>query len=102
MDWFLKFPHLNDESLLALKRGIDDGFRSFTRAYGDVIESFFAPLKYFLIHSENFLTQTPWPIITGLILTVAWFASRSIKVTASALLILLARHRVCALTAHMR
>jgi len=90
VDWLSEFPHLDDESLLALKKAIDDGFRAFTRAYGDSIESFFDPLKYFLIHAENFMTGTPWPIVTGLILAIAWLASRSVKVVISALFILLA------------
>ena len=42
MDWLTSFPHMNDNSLRELKKAIDEGFRAFTRAYGDGIESFFA------------------------------------------------------------
>jgi glycine betaine/proline transport system permease protein len=79
MDWLTRFPHLNDDALTALKRAIDEAFRAFTRAYGDRIESFFDPLQYFLIHSERFMTQTPWPIILILIGGLAWIFSRSLK-----------------------
>ena len=41
MDWLTSFPHLDDDLLRALKKAIDDGFRSFTRAYGDAIEARF-------------------------------------------------------------
>ncbi|HEV7304768.1 MAG TPA: proline/glycine betaine ABC transporter permease, partial [Ensifer sp.] len=35
MEWLYEFPHMNDDALRALKKAIDEGFRSFTRAYGD-------------------------------------------------------------------
>jgi glycine betaine/proline transport system permease protein len=89
MDWFYKFPHMDDDALRNLKKAIDDGFRAFTRAYGDQIESFFSPLQHFLIASERFMTQTPWPIITLIILAIAWAASRSLKVVLGCLVTLL-------------
>ncbi|AYG61829.1 ABC transporter permease [Rhizobium jaguaris] len=89
MDWFYKFPHMDDDALRNLKKAIDDGFRAFTRAYGDPIESFFSPLQHFLVASERFMTQTPWPIITLIILAIAWAASRSLKVVLGCLLTLL-------------
>lgn len=89
MDWLIDFPHLGDESLRALKKTIDEGFRAFTRAYGDAIEAFFDPLQWFLIQSEKFMTNTPWPIIVGLVALIAWAASRSWKVVASAIVTLL-------------
>ncbi|KLK90320.1 ABC transporter permease [Microvirga vignae] len=80
MDWLSKFPNMNDEALTALKKAIDDGFRAFTRSYGDGIEEFFEPLQYFLVQCERFMTGTPWPIILLLIAAIAWFASRSWKI----------------------
>ena len=89
MEWFYKFPHMNDDALRNLKKAIDDGFRAFTRAYGDGIESLFVPLQHFLIAAERFMTQTPWPIITAIILVIAWFASRSLKIVFGCLVTLL-------------
>ncbi|MEZ2128654.1 MULTISPECIES: ABC transporter permease [unclassified Sinorhizobium] len=89
MEWFYKFPHMNDDTLRNLKKGIDDGFRAFTRAYGDVIEGLFSPLQHFLITAERFMTQTPWPIIILIILAVAWLASRSVKIVIGCLVTLL-------------
>ena len=88
MDWLTSFPHLNDDLLRATKKAIDDGFRSFTRSYGDLIESFFDPLQYFLIQSERFMTNTPWPIIMVLVAALAWFGSRSLKIVIGSLLTL--------------
>ncbi|AFL51182.1 glycine betaine/proline transport system permease protein [Sinorhizobium fredii] len=90
MDWFYEFPHMNDDSLRSLKKAIDEGFRGFTRAYGDAIEGFFSPLQHFLIAAERFMTQTPWPIITLIVLAIAWGASRSWKVVLGCLVTLLA------------
>ena len=90
MEWLYEFPHMNDDALRALKKAIDEGFRSFTRAYGDAIEGFFSPLQHFLIASERFMTQTPWPIIIVIILAIAWGASRSLKVVLGCLVTLLA------------
>ncbi len=90
MEWLYKFPHMDDDSLRNLKKAIDDGFRAFTRTYGDGIEAFFSPLQKFLIASERFMTQTPWPIITLIIMAIAWAASRSVKVVLGCLFTLLA------------
>ncbi len=89
MDWFYNFPHMNDDSLRVLKQTIDENFRFFTRAYGESIENLFKPLQSFLIGAERFMTLTPWPIITLLILVMAWFASRSIKIVLGCLLTLM-------------
>ncbi|MGO8657681.1 proline/glycine betaine ABC transporter permease, partial [Rhizobium ruizarguesonis] len=66
-----------------------DGFRTFTRTYGDAIESLFSPLQHFLIAADRFMTQTPWPIITAIILVIAWFGSRSLKIVFGCLVTLL-------------
>lgn len=81
MDWLYRFPNLDNATLTNLKKAIDETFRSFTRAYGDAIESFFNPLQYFLIQAERFMTGTPWPVILLLVAAIAWFSSRSIKIT---------------------
>jgi glycine betaine/proline transport system permease protein len=80
LNWFFTFPHLNDDFLRAFKKAVDEGFRGFTRAYGDGIESFFDPLQYFLIHSERLLTGMPWPVTIAIVAAIAWFASRSWKI----------------------
>jgi glycine betaine/proline transport system permease protein len=90
MEWLYRFPHMDDETLRVLKKTIDEGFRAFTRSYGDSIESFFSPLQYFLVQAERLTTQTPWPVVVALILAIAWVASRSLKLVLLCLLTLLA------------
>lgn len=89
MDWFWSFPHMNDNALRELRRAIDDGFRNFTRGYGDMIEGVFEPLRLFLIQSEWLLLNTPWPIVILAIATIAWFASRSWAIAVGSVLTLL-------------
>lgn len=89
MDWFTTFPNLNEDFLRDLKKGIDEGFRMFTRTYGDAIERFFDPLQYFLTYSERFMTTTPWPIIMLLVGGIAWLGSRSLKIVVGSLVGLL-------------
>ncbi|HTO31027.1 MAG TPA: proline/glycine betaine ABC transporter permease [Pararhizobium sp.] len=89
MDWFFKFPHMDDDSLRNLKKAIDEGFRGFTRAYGDMIEGLFYPLQQFLIYAERFMLKTPWPIITLIVLAIAFAATRSLRIVAGCLVTLL-------------
>ena len=80
MDWLTKFPTISDGTLRNLKKAIDDGFREFTRGYGDAIEGFFSPLQTLLIWSERLMTRTPWIIVFIVILLIVWFASRNIRI----------------------
>ncbi|MFC3628897.1 ABC transporter permease [Paracoccus angustae] len=88
MTWFDEFPQIDNGLLRDLKRAIDDGFRSFTRSYGDAIEGLFDPLRHFLNWSEDLLTSTPWPIVMLIAAALAWLASRSAKMVMGAILTL--------------
>ena len=77
MDFLDEFPTMDREELRDLKKAIDLGFRSFSRAYGDALESFFEPLLYFLVWLEKLLMNAPWPIIIIVLATLAWLGARS-------------------------
>ena len=80
MDWLTEFPELGRRDLRDFRKSIDQGFKEFTRAYGENIESFFEPLLHFLIWLEKLLLATPWPILIAAVCLIAWIASRSIKI----------------------
>ena len=80
MNWLINFPELERSDLQAFRKSIDQGFKSFTRTYGESIESFFDPLLQFLIWLEKLLLATPWPLFILVVAALAWFASRSIKI----------------------
>ena len=90
MSWLEDFPALGAETLSALRRAIDGAFRGFTREYGEVLERLFDPLREFLLFSERLLTQSPWPVVIGVIALIAWFASRSWKIVVGTVVTLLA------------
>jgi glycine betaine/proline transport system permease protein len=77
MSFFDRFPALGRRDLMELRQSIDNGFRNFSREYGEALENFFDPLLYFLIWLEKLLIATPWPVIIITIGLLAWAGSRS-------------------------
>lgn len=80
MDWLTEFPELGRRDLRDFRKGIDEGFKSFTREYGESIENFFDPLLQFLIWLERLLIATPWPLFIMIVAGLGWLASRNIKI----------------------
>ena len=82
MENFLtKFPEMPTEAYRAMKKGVDAGYKSFAREYGDAIDAFFEPLLQLLVFFEKLLISTPWPIVLGVILALTYWGSRSVKIT---------------------
>ena len=90
MDFLTKFHVMERKSLMELRKGIDQTFREFSRAYGDGIEAFFDPLLFFLIRLEKLLLATPWPIILLILGGLAWLGSRSWKLVVGSILAFMA------------
>src|SRR5258705_5113644 len=82
MDWLFKFPQLDPELLLGVKRSIDGSLRALTRVYGERIEDFFYPLQQALIFFEKVTSGAPWPLVIAVLGVVAWFAARRWTVVA--------------------
>jgi len=77
MDFLTEIPELGRGDLRDFKKAIDFGFRSFSRAYGDALESFFDPLLHFMIWFEKLLINSPWLVVLGVIAGLTWLGSRS-------------------------
>ena len=77
MDFLTEIPELGRGDLRDFKKAIDFGFRSFSRAYGDALESFFDPLLHFMIWFEQLLINSPWLVVLGVIAGLTWLGSRS-------------------------
>lgn len=88
MDW-IEFPSLGRRDLRDLRLTIDGAFKDFTRAYGEMLESFFAPLKTFLVALEGLLISSPWPLVLLVLTGIVFLMSRSVKITAGSLIALL-------------
>ena len=82
MDFLDEFPTMDRQELRELKKAIDLGFRNFSRAYGDALETFFEPLLYFMVWLEKLLIITPWPIIILVMGGLAWLGARSLLAVA--------------------
>ena len=65
---------------------VDSAFRDFTREFGDIIETIFNPLLFFLAQFEQLLLATPWPVFLLGAGALAWIGSRSLKVTVGVML----------------
>jgi glycine betaine/proline transport system permease protein len=89
MSFLKEFPSMGAEQLSAMRRAIDGTFRTFSREYGETLERLFDPLRDFLMYSERLLTQSPWPVVIGVIALIAWLASRSTKIVIGTVLTLL-------------
>lgn len=85
---FTQFPQIGRSDLRLMRQTIDGGFREFTRAYGDTLESAFEPLKSFLIFIENLLIDSPWFVVLAVLCGLIFVMSRSLKVTVGAALAL--------------
>ncbi len=81
-EWLLTFPELNRETLRALRRSLDEGYRGFSRTFGESIENFFDPLLAFLVWFERLLLASPWWLVLVALGAIAFGASRSIRLVA--------------------
>jgi glycine betaine/proline transport system permease protein len=81
-DWLVEFPSLPRETLLALRRTIDDGSREFSRNSGMAIEDFFDPLLQFMIWFEQLLLNSPWWLVVIVVAALAYGAARSLWMVA--------------------
>jgi glycine betaine/proline transport system permease protein len=79
--WLSEIPQLDRHQLLDIRKTLDGAYRSFSREYGDSIESFFDPLLTFLIWFEKLLLGSPWWLVVAVLAVFAYAASRSWKLT---------------------
>lgn len=87
--WLTKFPQMDRSDLLSIRKSLDGTYREFSRSYGDLIESFFDPLLYFLVWFEKLLLQSPWWLIILALTSLIYVATRSWKLSASSVVALL-------------
>lgn len=81
MSWLTEFPELGRGTLLTMRKTLDEGYRDFSRAYGEAIENFFDPVLAFLVWFEDLLLATPWWLMIGILVGITHFAARSIKLS---------------------
>lgn len=80
-NWLVEFPALGRDDLRGLQKSIDEGFREFSRSYGQGLEDFFEPLLQFMIWFERLLLGAPWWLVIIVIAGLSYLASRNWKLT---------------------
>ena len=80
--WLNEFPAMARDDLLAIRKALDEGYRQFSRSYGDGIETLFDPLLRFLVWFEDLLLQSPWWLVIAAVAALTYLASRSWKLCA--------------------
>jgi glycine betaine/proline transport system permease protein len=73
-----------------IQKSIDVGYKHFTRAWGDQIESFFDPLLDFLVWTENLAVNSPWWLTLLIIAVVVYFMTRRWQYAAGVVIAMLA------------
>ena len=89
-DWVLNFPTLDIATLRSVHKSIDAAYRTFSRNYGDSIESIFDPLLWLLIKFEWVLLNAPWWVVIVAIAGICFAASRRVRLTVGVILVFLA------------
>ncbi|MEE9534288.1 MAG: proline/glycine betaine ABC transporter permease [Acidimicrobiia bacterium] len=79
--WITEFPEMDRATLVAIRKALDGAYREFSRSYGDMIESFFDPLLFFLVWFEKLLLNTTWLAVLAALVILAYGASRSIRLS---------------------
>ena len=82
----IEFPQLDRESLLYIRKTLDGAYKEFSRSYGDIIESIFDPLLYFLVWFEKLLINSPWVVVLAVIIGIVYSATRSWKLSLGVLI----------------
>ncbi|MDE0102200.1 MAG: proline/glycine betaine ABC transporter permease [Bryobacterales bacterium] len=88
-EWLKSFPTLGEEFLRSVRRVFDEGYRSFSREYGEAVEAIFDPLLYLLVWFERLLLATPWWLVVAAVCALCYAATRSKKLVAWTLATLL-------------
>ena len=87
--WLNRFPQMDREQLLTIRKTLDGAYRDFSREYGEIIEALFDPLLDFLVWFEQLLTGSPWWLVLGSIVAIAYAGSRSLRLTTLVALVLM-------------
>ncbi|MBO3760414.1 proline/glycine betaine ABC transporter permease [Ciceribacter sp. L1K23] len=77
-----KFPAIDNDLMRVVRKSVDDSFKSFVRAYGNVIDAVTHPLQLFLNWLEALFVSTPWFIFLLVMVVIVYLASRNLKIVA--------------------
>ncbi|MFN4205640.1 MAG: ABC transporter permease [Agrobacterium albertimagni] len=77
-----KFPAIDGTTMRVARKSIDDSFKGFVRAYGNVIDAVTHPLQLFLNWLEALFVSTPWFVFLAVMVLIVYYASRNMRIVA--------------------
>ncbi|MFY8101866.1 MAG: proline/glycine betaine ABC transporter permease, partial [Allorhizobium sp.] len=77
-----RFPEIDDTVMRVARKSIDDSFKGFVRAYGNVIDAVTHPLQLFLNWLEALFVNTPWFIFLAAMVLIVYLTSRNMRIVA--------------------
>ncbi|MGE8104035.1 ABC transporter permease [Allorhizobium sp. NPDC080224] len=77
-----KFPAIDGTTMRVARKSIDDSFKGFVRAYGNVIDAVTPPLQLFLNWLEALFVSTPWFVFLAVMVLIVYYASRNLRIVA--------------------
>ena len=80
------FPAIDTHLMRVVRKTIDDSFKGFVRAYGNVIDTMVQPLQSFLNWLEALFVDSPWILVLIALALVVYATSRNIKIVVGAVL----------------
>ncbi|HCL66730.1 MAG TPA: ABC transporter permease [Rhizobium sp.] len=84
------FPSIDNDLLRAFKKGVDGGFKSFVRAYGDTLDAAVQPLQWFLNWLQDLFVDAPWVLFLLALTAVIHFTGRNVGITIGTFLAMIA------------
>lgn len=87
--WLTDFPAMDRDVQLAIRQWLDGRYRTFSRDYGEIIETIFDPLLFYLVWFENFLLSMPWWLVIAAAVALTYLAGRSMRLCVGVVVALL-------------
>ncbi|MDQ0453797.1 ABC transporter permease [Rhizobium paknamense] len=86
-----RFPEIDSGIMRSFRQTVDNGFKSFVRSYGDILDTLTRPLQWFLNWLQHLFTDSPWFLVILAFALIVLALSRNVKIalgTAAALLMI--------------
>ncbi len=80
------FPQLDKQTIVSLKKAIDNAFRNFASSWGETLTDVLSPIHWFLIYLEKLLLIIPWYMFLVIVAILIWRVARNYKLVIGSVL----------------
>ena len=80
------FPQLDKQTIVSLKKAIDNAFRNFASSWGETLTDVLSPIHWFLIYLEKLLLIIPWYMFLVIVAILIWRVARNYKLVVGSVL----------------